>query len=79
LLIHQDVALYATVLQKGERVSYEMTAGRSLYLQVARGSVRLNDEILQTGDAAKVDPQQPFVVDAVDASELLLFDLPAVN
>jgi redox-sensitive bicupin YhaK (pirin superfamily) len=79
LLIHQDVALYATVLEKGERVGYDMAAGRSLYVQVARGSVRLNDEILQTGDAAKVDTQQAFVLDAVDAAELLLFDLPAVN
>src|SRR3989344_6574386 len=79
LLIHQDIALYAAVLTKGEQLSYDMGAARSLYLQVARGSVDLNGEILTAGDAAKMDKQQSIAIQALEAAELLLFDLPAVN
>jgi redox-sensitive bicupin YhaK (pirin superfamily) len=79
LLIHQDVALYATVLAKDERLSYDMDTERSLYIQIARGSVDLNGETLVAGDAAKVDTQQAIALHAVEAAELLLFDLPAIN
>jgi len=79
LLIHQDIALYATVLAKGEQLNYDMDAGRSLYLQVARGSVDLNGETLAAGDAAKIDAQQAITVQALEAAELLLFDLPVAH
>lgn len=79
LLIHQDIALYAAVLAKGEQVSYDMSAGRSLYLQVARGAVKLNNETLVAGDAAKIDTQQAIAIQALEPAELLLFDLPAVD
>jgi quercetin 2,3-dioxygenase len=77
LLIHQDVELYATVLVKEEHISYDMDIGRSLYIQVARGSITLNGEALATGDAAKVDLQQAIELRATEAAELLLFDLPS--
>jgi redox-sensitive bicupin YhaK (pirin superfamily) len=77
LLIHQDVALYATVLAEDERLSYDMEAGRSLYIQVARGSVKLSGETLLAGDAAKVDTRQAIELHALAPAELLLFDLPS--
>jgi len=77
LLIHQDVALYASVVAKGEQLSYSMGAGRSLYLQVARGSVDLNGETLVAGDAAMVDAQQAITIQVLEPAELLLFDLPS--
>ncbi len=79
LKIHQDIALYAAVLTKGEQLSYDMGTARSLYLQVARGSVDLNGETMVAGDAAKIDMQQAVAVRAIEAAELLLFDLPAAN
>jgi redox-sensitive bicupin YhaK (pirin superfamily) len=79
LLIHQDIALYATVLAKDEQLSYDMGAGRSLYLQVARGSVDLNGETLVAGDAAKIDAQQTVALQALETAELLLFDLPIAH
>ncbi len=77
LLIHQDVDLYATVLAEDERLSYDMEAGRSLYIQVARGSINLSGETLLAGDAAKVDTRQAIELHALAPAELLLFDLPS--
>lgn len=78
LLVHQDVALQATVLEPGNRLDYALGDGRSAYLQVARGEIVLNGERLQAGDAARLDVPQRLALTAVAEAELLLFDLPAV-
>ncbi len=79
LLIHQDVTLFATVLEQGKSLSYELAAERSAYLQVARGRVDLNGEVLLAGDAAKIEGQQLIELQAFEDAEMLLFDLPAAN
>ena len=79
LTIHQDVALYATVLPKGEELGYNMAANRSLYLHVARGRLNLNGQPLIAGDAAKIDTQQPIRLEATEEAEVLVFDLPSVT
>jgi len=79
LLIHQDVSLFATVLEQGKSMSYELAAERSAYLQVARGRVDLNGEVLLAGDAAKIEGQQLIELQAFEDAEMLLFDLPAAN
>ena len=48
--IHQDVDLYATVLADGQRVGHELAGGRRAWVQVARGSVKLNERQLYPGD-----------------------------
>ncbi len=77
LLVHQDVALHATVLEPGRHLDYELGAARSAYLQVARGEIELNGVRLLAGDAAKIDLPQRLTLTAVTEAELLLFDLPA--
>lgn len=76
LSVHQDMTLYASVLAAGENLDYAMLAGRSLYIQLARGSVNLNGELLAAGDAAKVEVLQDIHLEALIESEILLFDLP---
>lgn len=76
LHIHQDVELYATVLSTGRQLSYHAKPGRSLYIQVARGSVILDGVMLEAGDAAKVDEQHAIELKAAEEAEILLFDLP---
>ena len=78
LLVHQDVALQATVLEPDNKLDYVLGDGRSAYLQVARGEIVLNGERLLAGDAARLDVPQRLALTAVTEAELLLFDLPAV-
>ena len=78
LIIHQDVSVYATKLTQGTSLPHDMQANRSLYLQVAAGRINLNGEVLVAGDAAKLDQQMAVSIEALDASELILFDLPGV-
>lgn len=76
LHINQDVSLYASVISEGKTLDYAMEEGRRLYIQVARGRVRINDQLLEAGDAAKVEAQEAVKVEALEQAELLLFDLP---
>ena len=77
LSIHQDVALYASVLADGERVEHEPSPGRQCWLQVARGSVSIDDTVLKEGDGAAIrDAGTLRIAGTSPSSEFLLFDLP---
>jgi len=76
LKVHQNMQLYATVLQVGKSLTYATQENRCYYLQVARGSLTLNGMILSAGDAAQVSDEQLLDMSAVLESEVLLFDLP---
>lgn len=76
VLIHQDAALYATILGAGERVTHALAPKRLGYVHVIRGTVTVNGVALAGGDALKLsDESQVTLNQAVDA-EVLLFDLP---
>lgn len=79
LLVHQDVSLYASVLQQGKSLSYMLGEDRSAYLQLARGRLDLNGEILLAGDAAKLEQVGEVSLLAEEDAEFLLFDMPAAD
>ena len=73
--IHQDVDLYAAILDKNSRVSHALQSNRHAWVQVARGSVLLNGLALEKGDGAAVSDESELVVEATEDAEILLFDL----
>jgi redox-sensitive bicupin YhaK (pirin superfamily) len=74
--IHQDAAVYATTLARGERVEHALDAGRLAWLQVARGGLLLNGERLAQGDGAAIENERRLEIEALEPAEALLFDLP---
>src|SRR5213593_2782593 len=56
--IHQDNEMYATVLRKGETVRHELKPERHAWVQVARGSVKLNGQELAEGDGAAISEEK---------------------
>ena len=78
ITIHQDVNLYATVLQEGETVSHSLAEGRVAWLQVARGAVQVNDQMLTAGDGAAIAQEEQITLQgASNDAEVLLFDMAA--
>ena len=73
--IHQDVALYTTVLQEGEQVVLELDPRRSAWLQVARGQVKIGGESIKEGDGAAITAEAEVEVTGEADAEVLLFDL----
>ena len=74
--IHQDASVYAALLGKGERASFEPAPSRSAWVHVARGAVELNGQKLSAGDGAAVTDERALTFVGTDAAEVLLFDLP---
>jgi quercetin 2,3-dioxygenase len=75
LTIHQDARLYLGRFDGAETARHEAAAGRKTYLHVARGSLHVNGERLQAGDAAMTDGLSLALAGGA-AAEVLLFDLP---
>lgn len=73
--INQDARVYASVLDAGQEVSQQLASGRHAWLQVAAGSVSINDTELQQGDGAAVSDESGLKIAAREPSEILLFDL----
>lgn len=76
VIVHQDAYLYITVLNARETVSHRLAAGRSAYLQVARGKATVNNYSLNEGDGARISEEDNITLTAPEHAELLVFDLP---
>ncbi|HEX4524281.1 MAG TPA: pirin family protein [Casimicrobiaceae bacterium] len=77
VVIHQDVALFAALLNAGENVTHALATGRKGWIQVIRGAVALNGHDLVAGDGAAVAGEPHLSVTAkADNTEILAFDLP---
>ncbi|MES2129900.1 MAG: pirin family protein [Pseudomonadota bacterium] len=76
VLVHQDAALYASVLASGDALSLPLAAGRLGYVHVVRGSVTVNGIALDGGDALKLSGEAAITLDAAGEAEVLVFDLP---
>jgi len=74
--IHQDIGLYASIIEPGAKVLHSMKATRYGWLQVARGSVDLNHERVDHGDSAVIVGESDLEIAGQGRSEILLFDLP---
>lgn len=70
--IHQDVRLFATVLDGGD-IKHKLEPGRFAWVQVARGSMLMNGNELQAGDGAALSNET--AVELSGHGEALVFDL----
>lgn len=75
LQIHQDASVYASLLDAGQQVVPAIAPGRHVWVHVARGTVQLNDHLLDSGDGAAVSEEHALTILASESAELLLFDL----
>ncbi len=75
--LHQDARVYATLLDGDERVTLPLAPGRRGWVQVARGRVAVNGEILSAGDGAALADERAIALAAQGGTaEALVFDLP---
>ena len=73
--IHQDAKVYASLLDQGSEVTHTLAAGRNAWLQVAAGSVSVNDVALKQGDGGAIREESKVRIVANEPAEVLLFDL----
>ena len=55
--IHQDAAVYATIMHAGDSLEHPLERGRTGYVHVIRGRVSVNGTALNGGDALKLSEE----------------------
>ena len=73
--IHQDVDLYASVLDQGSEVALENVANRRIFVQVVSGELELNGQDLSAGDGVQIRHAPDVRATAKSETEFLLFNL----
>lgn len=73
--IHQDANLYASLLDAGQQVNYQINPNRHAWLQVIKGDISLNGKPLAAGDGAAISDENQIAIEAKNSTEFLLFDL----
>ncbi|MBO1273065.1 pirin family protein [Shewanella sp. 4t3-1-2LB] len=76
LRIKQDATVYRLQLADAEQLTLPLTNSRTLYLQLIKGELTLNGTQLNVGDGVSVTDEQLLSMQASEAVEALVFDLP---
>ncbi|HNC95802.1 MAG TPA: pirin family protein [Myxococcota bacterium] len=74
--LQSDLRLYASLLGNGEKQLWTPPPGRSTWLHLARGSLKVDGQLLGPGDAVSTSDGTPIPLEGVDLAEFLIFDLP---
>jgi redox-sensitive bicupin YhaK (pirin superfamily) len=74
--IHQDIDLYASLLDQDAQVTHRLCNGRKAWVQIARGTVQLNATRLAAGDGVAVAEEDAIALQGISpGAEVLLFDM----
>jgi redox-sensitive bicupin YhaK (pirin superfamily) len=73
--VHQDVRLYASLLDAGASVKHRVGAVRQEWLQVVSGELTVNGVTVREGDGIAAADVDQLVIQASRAAHFLLFDL----
>ena len=76
VMVHQDASVHVGALDPGTEVTHPIRSGRGAYAYLISGGGLFDDEPVATGDAAKVTDQSELRIRAIEASELILVDVP---
>ena len=76
LRIHQDASFYISTLTPENELDHELKTGGKAYVFVIDGEIKLDDNAMQTRDAAKLEKEDKISIEAIKPTELIFIDLP---
>ena len=75
--LNADARLYAGLFDAAERTELALAAGRIAYVHLVRGSLSVNGQRLEAGDALQLSAEAQVLIEAGADAEVLVFDLAA--
>ncbi|KVD38542.1 quercetin 2,3-dioxygenase [Burkholderia sp. ABCPW 11] len=75
LSIRADARIFAGLIDGDETTAFDVPAGRSVYVHVARGEVEINGRALAVGDGARIGGVDAVAFARGRTAEVLLFDV----
>ncbi|MEZ4797728.1 MAG: pirin family protein [Flavobacteriaceae bacterium] len=80
LKIHQDAVISRIDLDINKTLKYQLKSkNHGVYVMTIHGEVSINDNILQTRDAAGVSETESFEIKTLDTSQLLFIEVPMLQ
>ncbi len=73
--IHADAAIYSGLFDGDEHVVRVLDPSRKAYVHLVRGKARVNGQLLEGGDALRIEQESELRIDQASDAELLVFDL----
>ena len=73
--INADASIRNGLFDGDERFSATLDPARKVYVQLLRGSLRVNGQTLQAGDALRMEDEAQLTIDQGADAEVLVFDL----
>ncbi len=75
--LHADARIYAGLFDGESQATLSLDPSRKAYVHLVRGSLQVNGQVLQGGDAAKIQGETSLRLDTANDAEVLVFDLAA--
>ncbi|SMO78065.1 pirin family protein [Melghirimyces algeriensis] len=75
-LIHQDLTLYLSELDKNHALTFHQETNRKTFLFVMEGDVTVNKHRLKKRDSARITDITELTIEAHSNAQLMLIDLP---
>jgi redox-sensitive bicupin YhaK (pirin superfamily) len=75
--VHAHARLYAGLFDGAEQARLSIEPGRQVYVHLVRGTVSVNGQVLEGGDAAKLVSESQLSLESGRQAEVLVFDLAA--
>ena len=74
---HTDATIYRGQLDAGNRLNFDNTAGRRVFVYLTEGELTIDGLVLNKADQARVDTEKPICLVAGADAEFILVDVPS--
>ena len=74
---HTDATIYRGQLDAGNRLNFDNTAGRRVFVYLTEGELTIDGLVLNRADQARVDTEKPICLVAGADAEFILVDVPS--
>jgi len=75
VVVHQQVDLYASVLQPNSTLEHAITDSHKVFVQVISGVVTVNGQAASAGDGVQISGEQKLTITGEAEAEFLVFDM----
>jgi len=77
--MNADATVYVASLESYRMIEYRMSANRFAFLYLTRGALTVNGVDYESGDQARIADEPEFMIGAIDHSDFVLVDVPALG
>ncbi len=75
VVVHQQVDLYASVLQPGASIEHAVADSHKVFIQIVSGTVNVNGESATSGDGMQISGEDKLTITSEAEAEFLVFDI----